>query len=138
MRFVVPNITVICQAALFYFFSAIRLRAEARAVIHFLYQKLGEEKREGTDEAAIAKHAELLTVLTNYVAKDRVAKAVADLESIIKEMPESDQAIKAALALEALKSESGHEARIRSRDRKDRGLKVRPLTNPEETTPEGQ
>lgn len=70
-----------------------------------LYIALVAEKREGTDEAAIVRHARLLNLLTEHIAQERVRKAISDLESVIKEMPESEQAKKAAAALSTLKSE---------------------------------
>lgn len=53
---------------------------------------------------AIAKHAEILRLLTKYMAADRIAKAIAEFEIIIKDMPDSEEARKAAAAIEALKA----------------------------------
>jgi hypothetical protein len=71
--------------------------------IRNLYIHLQWEMRgENPDAALIERHAELKKVLTRYMAADRIAKAITELELIIREMPGSGEARKANAAIEAL------------------------------------
>ena len=71
-----------------------------------LYLHLHWEKNsQKPDSTLVAKHAELLAVLNRYMATERIAKAVAEFETIIKEMPDTPEARKAATAIGALKGE---------------------------------
>ena len=69
----------------------------------------------------LAKHAELLKLLTKYTATERVTKAISDLELIIKDSPDSDEAKKAATAIETLKGDAAAEERARKRNEEKTG-----------------
>ncbi|WP_010583700.1 hypothetical protein [Schlesneria paludicola] len=86
--------------------------------VHLQWEREGESN---DDEASarhaklVAKHAELFQLLSKYMASARIKKAVAEFEIIIKEMPDTDEARRAAAAIEALKATPSEESLVPAR-----------------------